>query len=154
MKEMNKEELIEYFISLLGDNHVLGKYISLEEIKARLEKNIEHVEFVDCGARGFSSYYNAMTKTIKIDSSLSNPQIINSVIVHELLHAISCSNKTNNGVVTSKVGLELDQHLLDGHSWKNMKNWFYAGNNKYRLLGRCQNEGLTEILVDEILRKR
>ena len=41
MQKMDKEELIEYFIELLGDNHVLEKYISIDEIRERLNENIK-----------------------------------------------------------------------------------------------------------------
>ena len=45
MQKMNKETLIEYFIKLLDDNRVLGKFISLEEIRERLNENLEMVTF-------------------------------------------------------------------------------------------------------------
>ena len=45
MKQMTKEELIEYFIEQLGDNHVLGKYLTIEQIRERLNENINEVVY-------------------------------------------------------------------------------------------------------------
>lgn len=45
MQKMSKEELIEYFIEILGDNHVLEKYLSINEIRKRLNENIKEVTY-------------------------------------------------------------------------------------------------------------
>ena len=45
MQKMSKEELIEYFIEILGDNHVLGKYFSINEIRERLNQDIKNVTY-------------------------------------------------------------------------------------------------------------
>ena len=52
------------------------------------------------------------------------------------------------------MGLEIDQHILDVKKWSPTQGWFYVGDNTYRLFGRAPNEGLTEVLTDEILRKK
>ena len=36
MKQMTKEELIEYFIEQLGDNEVLGQFMTIEQIREKL----------------------------------------------------------------------------------------------------------------------
>ena len=77
---------------------------------------------------------------------------MNTTIIHELLHVITTSYQIVNGIETSKVGLELDQHILEGKNWSQTKNWFYVG-EKYRLFGKSQNEGITELLTNEILRR-
>lgn len=43
MKQMTKEDVIEYFIEQLGDNHVLGKYLTIEQIREKLNENINEV---------------------------------------------------------------------------------------------------------------
>ena len=45
MKQISKEELIQYFIEQLGDNSILNDYLSIEEIRERLNKNILVVVF-------------------------------------------------------------------------------------------------------------
>ena len=146
MKQMNKEELIEYFISLLGDNHILEKHISIDEIRKRLDSNIKDVSY------GENTNYDAGTKTIRLNNNIDDINVMNTTIIHELLHVITTSYQIVNGIETSKVGLELDQHILEGKNWSQTKNWFYVG-EKYRLFGKSQNEGITELLTNEILRR-
>ena len=43
MKQMTKEELIEYFIEKLGYNQILGKYISIDDIRNKLTSQIQNV---------------------------------------------------------------------------------------------------------------
>ena len=40
MKQISKEELIQYFMSQIGNNSILNNYLSTQEIKERLNKNI------------------------------------------------------------------------------------------------------------------
>ena len=93
MKQMNKEELIEFFIEQLGNNEILGKIISIEQIKNKLDYIIRDVTYEE-------------DKQIYADASW-NPEpsgkgILNfnlnriktfedykKIIVHELLHALS-----------------------------------------------------------------
>ena len=99
MKQMNKEELIEYFIEQLGDNHVLGEFFSIDEIRTRLNQNIKDVEYkAEKGDIG--GCYNSATKIINIDIEGKSPGVLKEIIVHEMLHALSFSEYATE---TSKV---------------------------------------------------
>lgn len=45
MKKRNKEELIEYFIEQLGDNRFLGKIMSVDQIREKLNSTIKEVVY-------------------------------------------------------------------------------------------------------------
>ena len=45
MKQMTKEELIEYFIEQLGDNEVLGKIMTIDQIREKLNYMIKDVTY-------------------------------------------------------------------------------------------------------------
>jgi len=45
MKQMTKEELIEYFIEQLGDNEVLGQFMTIEQIRQKLNFSIRKVTY-------------------------------------------------------------------------------------------------------------
>lgn len=47
MKQMSKEELIEYFIEQLGDNEVLGNVMSIDQIRKNLNYIIKDVTYND-----------------------------------------------------------------------------------------------------------
>lgn len=45
MKQMTKEELIEYFIEQLGDNEILGQVMSIEQIREKLGYIVKDVTY-------------------------------------------------------------------------------------------------------------
>ena len=129
MKQMTKEELIEYFIKLLGNNHVLERYISIEEIRKRLNENIEKVTYEN-EEGNVNGHYNHKTKLINI--SLKTNDVENQmIIVHELLHVLSFSLSENESDRISKVGFQIEK-----------------GND---VKGLSINEGITQLLTEEIL---
>ena len=47
MEQMNKKELIERFIELLGNNEILGKVMSIKQIREKLNNIVEVVTYKD-----------------------------------------------------------------------------------------------------------
>ena len=47
MKQMTKEELIEYFIEQLGDNEILGQVMTIEQIREKLNTIIKDVRYAE-----------------------------------------------------------------------------------------------------------
>lgn len=93
MKQMTKEELIEYFIEQLGDNEILGKVMSIEQIREKLNYIIKDVTYNDEPGNSCGQWIidKDGKGTVKFD-----PQKIlwyeeSVTIVHELLHALSTS---------------------------------------------------------------
>lgn len=93
MKQMNKEEIIEFFIEQLGDNEIIGKIMSVEQIRKKLNYIIKDVTYRDDivsfssgfwhpepDGRGTLNFNPTRIKTFK-DYKI--------VIVHEVLHALS-----------------------------------------------------------------
>ena len=145
MEKMNKEELIEYFIEILGDNHVLEKYLSIDEIRKRLNENIKEVTYeeIEGGITGKYSWYK---KTIVIDlNQIDAVSTFKQTIVHELLHALSYSIYQDNNFRTLKLGFGIYQ--------ENKEEAFYNNDEprSIREWGESINEGMTELLTEEIL---
>ena len=93
MKQMTKEELIEYFIEQLGDNEILGKVMSIEQIREKLNYIIKDVTYND--EPGNSCGQWIIDKDGKGTVNFDPKKILwyeeSVTIVHELLHALSTS---------------------------------------------------------------
>lgn len=96
MKQMTKEELIEYFIEQLGDNEILGPIMSIEQIRDKLNyivKDVTYHEEPGNFAGGWVIDKNG-TGTVNFDIRKIPLREEKAIIVHELLHALSTSSKT------------------------------------------------------------
>ena len=150
MKQISKEELIQYFIEQLGDNSILNDYLSIEEIRERLNKNILGVTYVQkAGASGGT--YSISTKNVNLCiEKFRSEEEFEKTIVHELLHALSFSEVEDETTKTTKIGFQINQMKKDGTFEKNSK-WFYTTDMIWRTTGKAINEGITELLTEEIL---
>lgn len=144
MKKMTKEQLIEYFITLLGDNHILGKFISIEEIQKRLNEKIKGVTYNPSKGDNSARWY-IETGILNIDCEKD----INDVdLVHELLHIITTFNNKGN-INGKKVGLEIVLYPDGDKSLQ--KGWCYSKDYSFVTWGIALNEGITQLLAEEIL---
>ena len=93
MKQMTKEELIEYFIEQLGDNEILGKVMSIEQIREKLNYIIKDVTYNDEPGNSCGQWIidKDGKGTVKFDPKKILWYEESVTIVHELLHALSTS---------------------------------------------------------------
>lgn len=93
MKKMSKEELIEYFIEQLGDNEILGKVMSIEQIREKLNFIIKDVTYNDehgeCCGQWITDRDGKGTVNFDLKKIPSYQERV--IIVHELIHALSTS---------------------------------------------------------------
>lgn len=92
MKQMTKEELIEYFIEQLGDNEILGQVMTIEQIREKLNTIIEHVIYKE-EQGNIGGTWNPLTRTVSFNTRTKSSREEGEIIVHELLHALSTSIK-------------------------------------------------------------
>ena len=95
--------------------------------------------------------YDSESKSINIDNreQSSNELVQQVIIIHELLHALSYSKETNDDITTKKIGLQIIQTSQDKFV-RDMK-WIYNSDETFRSFGRGINEGLTQLLTEQIL---
>ena len=149
MVKMNKEEIIEYFITLLGDNRVLGKFISIEEIRKILNENIKEVT-CNPEPNNISSRWRRNKNTLNIDFNKFNNEIDFQVdVVHEMLHILTYSRTINKNTTLEKGGIELNFETNEKETFK--QGWSYTTDNKLKIWGKSLNEGITQLLTEEIL---
>ena len=150
MKQISKEELIQYFIEQLGDNRILNDYLSIEEIRERLNKNILGVTYVQKpGASGGT--YSISTKNVNFCiEKFRSEEEFKKTIVHELLHALSFSEVEDETTKTTKIGFQINQMKKDG-TFEGNSQWFYTSDMLWRTTGKAINEGITELLTEGIL---
>ena len=95
MKQMTKEELIEYFIEQLGDNKILGQVMTIEQIREKLNAVIKDVSYAD-DIKIFDASWKLQqdgTGIVNFDINKIAKDQERRIIVHELLHALSKRKK-------------------------------------------------------------
>lgn len=110
-----KKQIIDLFMELIQENNIFEGKLSIQEIKARLEKNIDAVYIVDDSYReGVAGWYNQNSKNIYVKSK--NPEDLKELILsgnikniieddlnticHETIHALcpyGLSDRDYNG---------------------------------------------------------
>lgn len=139
MKQMTKEELIEYFIEQLGDNEILGKYITIEQIREKLNRLIKRVTYRDEPGNVAASWSDFF-REVNFDTSKIFSNNVNEMIVHELLHVLSTDEIEVNDdsyYFFKKVGLQL-RYARPG-----------ASRESYRAI----NEGMTDTIAERITKQ-
>ena len=144
MKQMTKKELIDYFIQQYGDSKILGRYISVEEIRKRLNENIKEVTYKTGEIRQAEGCFNSKSRTVNIDLDFiqRNDSSVELVIVHELLHALSFSEKKQDNIDIDKNGLRMTQKQ---NNTDQKQNVFW---------GTGLDEGFTEFLAEKTVFER
>ena len=147
MEQMNKKELIEYFIELLGNNEFLGKVMSIKQIREKLNNIVDGVTYkVEPGnfAGGCSIDKNGKV-IINFDPIKISYREEDVIIVHELLHALSIrsmSVKNYPGyqeIKEENCGIHLTEsrYFSDGNKMESNRNY-------------AINEGMTDTLAERI----
>lgn len=132
-KKMTRRQIINYFLNKVEDNLTLQQIISKKEIKKRLKK-IKKITFL-AEEDGAAGSWNATTGTLNIDISLCSENCLqNETIVHELLHIITTSSRKMFNERYTKCGLL----------------YCISEDGEYSEFGRSINEGLTDLLAEEI----
>lgn len=147
MKQMTKEELIEYFIEQLGDNEILGKIMPIEQIRTKLTDIIRDVTYKDEVMKGASATWKIQLDgkgVVNFDlKKMPNSSLLQKrYIVHELLHALSANlQKYPLGLYVYKSGLSNSSVF---HSTIPNETLFLENHNK------AINEGMTDTLAELI----
>ena len=105
MKQMTKEELIEYFIEQLGDNEILGQVMTIEQIREKLNTIIKDVRYAE-DKKIFNASWQLLqdgTGIVNFDINKITKDQERRIIVHELLHALSTTE------ITTKRNYELEK---------------------------------------------
>ena len=151
MKKMSKEELIEYFIELLGDNSVLEKYFTIDEIRNKLTNIIQKVSYEKYEGSTTSGFFDEDIGQVNIDYTKGyTDEQLKETIVHEMLHVLSYSYVESENIRTNKCGLEISQSAFEG-TIKNTGIWTMTTDRSTRMFGKSINEGYTQILTERIL---
>lgn len=138
MKKMTKQELIDVFLEELGDNEILGEWMSKAEIKDKLNNMIRHVTYQPERASYIASWLPSKG-TLNFDISKKYSEKL--VIVHELLHVLSTIALCNDPKKTIvKCGVFFIKYQKK-----------YERNIKVKKVNnRAINEGITESLAEQI----
>lgn len=140
MKQMTKEELIEYFIEQLGDNEILGKIMSIEQIRKKLTELINDVTYKD--EKGNTQAHWDGKGTVNIDLKKIPEQEQKEVVVHELLHVLSTNNQELPlGLRIRKCGLQNTSTFYSAVS---------KGTHRLENYNEAINEGMTDTLAEMI----
>ena len=147
MKQMNKKELIECFIEQLGDNEILGKVMSIEQIREKLNNIVKDVTYKD--KPGNFSGECSIDKNGKVIINFDTRRISylekNVTIVHELLHALS----TRSMSVKNYPGY---QEIKEENCGIHLVESRYFPDGGRMGIGRnyAINEGMTDALAERI----
>lgn len=141
-KQSIKKEIIDWFISLMEEDNIFKDHLSLEEIKSRLEKNIDAIYSVDESYReGVKGWYNAKSRNIYVKckspdelkeffktGNLENLDMSDfETICHECIHALSPQGVKINSYDTPR-GVAINEGLVQFFTNKITLNKF----NLYR----------------------
>lgn len=140
MKQMTKEELIEYFIEQLGDNEILGKIMSIEQIRKKLTELLKNVTYKD--EKGNTQAHWDLKGTVNIDLKKIPEPEQKQVIVHELLHVLSTNTQELPlGLRIRKCGLQNTSSFYSAVS---------KGTHRLESYNEAINEGMTDALAEMI----
>ena len=147
MKQMTKEELIEYFIEQLGDNEVLGQVMTIEQISEKLHTIIKEVTYND-EKGNFTAHFKIESDgkgIINFDYNKITGDNEKTIIVHELLHALSTTTVTLKSHevfrnIKEKCGIEIF------HAKYFMNDGEKLGYGEHTAI----NEGMTDFFTEQI----
>lgn len=144
MEKMNKEQLIEWFVENYGSHPLLAQFISVAEIRKRLNENIREVTYEPEQIENRAGGYNHENGIINIDLEKCNKE---QTAVHEILHALTYSKGEY-----SKIGLRLTK--TSTKPFEEIRGWSSLNNEEegifYKEIGRGINEGITDWLTEEL----
>ena len=140
MEQMNKEDIIEYFIEQFGDNEILRRFMTKEQMRNKLNLMIKEVTYEEEPGSTLASWRPRLDGTgcVNFDMTKTNPEKLKSSILHEFIHILSSSFYNINGTVYySKVGIR-----------------FSCTSEHFKCWNVGINEGITEALAEKIIEKK
>ena len=129
MEKMSKEQLIEWFVENYGSHPLLAQFISVEEIRQRLNENIKEVTYEPEQIENRNGSYNGEQGKINTDLQKFATK---DTFVHEILHALTYSKSEY-----SKTGLYIAKEASS--PFEDAKGWSFLN-----------NEGITDWLAEEL----
>ena len=146
MKQMTKEELIEYFIEQLGDNEILGQVMTIEQIREKLNTIIKDVRYAE-DKKIFNASWQLLqdgTGIVNFDINKITKDQERRIIVHELLHALSTTE------ITTKRNYELEKKKEKSGLQISMAYYWSDGELNSHSENVAINEGLIDFLAVQI----
>ena len=153
MKQMNKVELIEFFIEQLGDNKILGKVMSIEQIRNKLDYIISDVTYKEEKLTYADASWNPETNgkgTLNFNlNRIKTFDDYKKIIIHELLHALSSK------IILCKKGITLkgkfeEANVKCGLQISKKVRYYSDGTIEAKQQNVAVNEGMTDILAEMI----
>ena len=149
MEQMTKEELIEFFIEQLGDNEILGKVMSIEQIREKFNYIIKDVTYNDepgnCCGQWITDRDGKGTVNFDLKKIPWNQE--NVIIVHELLHAVSTS-------IIAKYNFDNQEQIKAKCGALKTSTIYEMGRYTSRGVFQAINEGMTDTLAELITGKQ
>jgi len=122
-----KKEIIDIFVDLMKEDNIVKDNLSIEEIKALLERNIDAVYIVDDAYReGTGGWYNLDSRNIYVKAK--NPKELKEFlkygnfekiliedlekICHECIHALSPQGLESTDNISGKKGIAVNEGLV------------------------------------------
>lgn len=110
MKQMTKDELIEYFIEQLGDNEILGQFMTINDIKEKLKYMIEDIIYSNIEQSNWTGSMR-MCQSGRVIITIDNQKLnlnfdemtFNQTLVHELIHVLT----TYGNQMIAKIGVNI-----------------------------------------------
>lgn len=139
-----KKEVIDIFIKTLEQNNIFEGKISIEEIRERLEENIDAVYIVNEGYReGIGGCWNTESRNLYILSRDEvSPEELKKLILSQDIEKLIDINSL--GLICHEV-----LHALSQGKGKN--DGFYKVKEDGTTIGYSINEGMTEILTEQMV---
>lgn len=122
-----KNQIIDIFVSLMKEDNIFRDHLSIEEIKARLERNIDAVYIVDDAyEEGVGGWYNLNSRNIYVKAE--NPNELKEFlksgnaekilrgefekICHECIHALSPQGLEVPDNISGKKGIAINEGVV------------------------------------------
>lgn len=99
--EKLKNEWIEIFIKEIKKNNVFEKYMSVSEIKNKLQSIVNYVEYGEADKER-SGYWNRIEKYVRISKEKNVKTNGKRVLIHELIHALTTNENSQSGVIKNE----------------------------------------------------
>lgn len=153
MKQMSKEEIIEFFIEQLGNNKILGKVMSIEQIRKKLNyiiRDVTYNEDKQIYAKASCNPEPSGKVTLNFDlNRIKTFDDYKKIIVHEVLHALSSKIRVIKKSINLKGKFE-EANVKSGFQISKNVRYYSNGNIKFEKQNVAINEGMTDTLAEMI----
>ena len=122
MNKMTKDELIIYFIEHLGDNHVLGPIMSIEQIRDKLQYLIKDVTYENAPEKAGIACWKPKEGILYFNLGNIEPKKELFIIMHELIHVLATTIETQEVTEPDQSGVRLETRIKSGISYQKYRD--------------------------------